>query len=146
MLPEILNYTTSVTLRQHFKSAAWRMSVHIQYSLNTELALCSGFCCVRGICVCVWLGCVGHGWGVLGFFVTVLPFCSFSLPPDSTPLGSMPVGVSPFSVSTLSLSSLKRQHRNIFTKAVPSLKLHLLQNTLWIVYFGQDKLNNLLFR
>lgn len=40
--------------------------------------------------------------------VRILPFWSFSLPPDRTPLGSMPVGVSPFSVSTLSLSSLKQ--------------------------------------
>lgn len=49
----------------------------------------------------------GAKLGVSGDSVTDLPFCSFSLPPDNTPLGSMPVGVSPFSVSTLSLSSLK---------------------------------------
>lgn len=77
-----------------------------------RILLCKGH-----LCVCVWdylLG--GHSfWGrvVSGYEVTILPFCSFSLPPDSTPLGSMPVGVSPFSVSTLSLSSLRR-HRNMY--------------------------------
>lgn len=50
--------------------------------------------------------CKKHKKGM--FWWVILPFWSFSLPPDRTPLGSMPVGVSPFSVSTLSLSSLKQ--------------------------------------
>ena len=94
-------------------------SLCVQYPLNTELALQSGYRCVRGISVCVRIRSGGWSWGVSGVSgvsgdsVTVLPFCSFSLPPDSTPLGSMPVGVSPFSVSTLSLSSLNHKHTNM---------------------------------
>lgn len=79
-------------------------SLYLQYSVNTKLALCWEFCCVRGKRVGVRI----HWWW--GVSVTHLPFCSFSLPPDSTPLGSMPVGVRPFSVSTLSLSSLSTEN------------------------------------
>lgn len=79
-----------------------------------------------------------------GLFVSLLPFCSFSLPPDSTPLGSMPVGVRPFSVSTLSLSSLERAKTNVtpdvLIKNKTSLKgieaqKHALETTLQLTKF-----------
>lgn len=71
MLPETFNYSYSFTVRQQFeilrpslREKAKRL--YPQYILNSELALHSGYCCVRGIYVCMTIHSGGTSWGTRG--------------------------------------------------------------------------------
>lgn len=69
MLP--FNYAYSVTVEKKFEipGASQRekgRGLSMQCPLNTELALYSGYRCVRGICACVGIRSGGQSWGSRG--------------------------------------------------------------------------------